>query len=165
MNTLKQNDININFTKPEEYREKLDTLNNQITPILDDFIKYYLFYNKNPDYAEYQQMFENIKNNLNTINSELFILTNNVEGNLQDLNKRFLKLNELILIAKNKNHQLKQQLGIVEQKNNSATEMISNYNQLYDMSYAKNWGIFLSIILSCSALYIVFKKETLQTNS
>jgi len=151
--------LNTNFTKPTEFIHMLETLNQQMPPILDDFIKYYVFYNKNPDYAEYQQMFENIKNNLNNLNSQLFMLTNTVQSKSQELNATFFNLNELIVNAKEKNSSLKQKLGIVEQKNNSATEMITNYNQLYDIGYVKNWGLFFSIILSCVALSVVFKKQ------
>ena len=62
-----------NYKESSIFKEKLETLNNQLPAILDDFKKYYVFYNKNPEYSEYQQMFENIKSNLTKINSDLFV--------------------------------------------------------------------------------------------
>jgi hypothetical protein len=63
------------FENPKIFISKLHALHEQLPHILEDFIKYYIFYNKNPDYPEYSQMFANIKGNLNTINSNLFILS------------------------------------------------------------------------------------------
>uniref|UniRef100_A0A6C0EQX4 t-SNARE coiled-coil homology domain-containing protein n=1 Tax=viral metagenome TaxID=1070528 RepID=A0A6C0EQX4_9ZZZZ len=160
MTSLQESQFNTNFISSSVFTQKLETLQNQLPAILDDFITYYRFYNKNPNYAEYQQMFENIKNNLNDLNTQLFMLINNVESNTQDLNNRLINLNELILNSKQKNNTLKQKLGIIEQKNNSATEMIHNYTQIYDIGYVRNWGLFFSIIISSIALSKVFKSTS-----
>ena len=66
------------LTKPQVFLSQINTLKEKLPSILDDFKKYYVFYNKNPEYNEYQQIFENIKGNLQNINSELFITTNNI---------------------------------------------------------------------------------------
>ena len=65
--------------KPEVFLSQINTLKEKLPAILDDFKKYYIFYNKNPEYSEYQQMFESIKGNLQGINSELFMTKNNIE--------------------------------------------------------------------------------------
>ena len=48
--------------------KNLDSSDNK----LDDFKKYYVFYNKNPEYNEYKSHFENIKNNLNLHSCKIF---------------------------------------------------------------------------------------------
>ena len=136
-----------NFKNPEILKEKLQILNQQLPAILDDFKKYYIFFNKNPEYPEYQNHFENIKGNLTKIYSELFILSNDVESSTQDINDKFFDLNVLIQQEKERNRMLKRKLGIVENKNNASTELISDYKQIYNSGYLRNWALFFSIII------------------
>lgn len=147
MYDLQKEDISIlNLTKPDDFKQQLQILQDQLPSILDDFKKYFIFYNKNPEYPEYQRLYENIRSNLNNLNSKLFMISNNVESNTDDVNKKLIALDILIKQEKDTNKTLKRQLGMVEQKNDSTDEMIHNYKQVYDMEYLRNWALFLSII-------------------
>ena len=136
-----------NYTTPAQFKEKLQALQQQLPAILEDFKKYYVFYNKNPEYDEYRQMFENMKTNLNKINSDLFVLSNDVSSNTDELNKQLIILNALIVREKQRNRELKRKLGIVENKSNAADEMISNFREIYESEYLRNWGLFGCIIV------------------
>jgi hypothetical protein len=57
IDNFNESDLFDKFKNPEEIKEKIHTLQQQLPAILDDFKKYYVFYNKNPEYPEYQQMF------------------------------------------------------------------------------------------------------------
>jgi hypothetical protein len=137
-----------NYENPENYNQKLDSLKQQLPSILDDYNKYYVFYNKNPGYNEYQQSFDRIQGNLNQLNSELFMLSNNVQSGTDDINKYLNQLNKLITIEKTRNTNLKKQLGNVESDNNATSEMIIDYKEMYNNDYLRNWGLLLSIILA-----------------
>ena len=76
---------------------KLNTLKQQLPAILDDFDKYYVFYNMNPSNNEYKQMFDNIKNNLNSINSQSFVISNDVDKAINDVNIKLLSIIIFIL--------------------------------------------------------------------
>jgi tRNA A37 methylthiotransferase MiaB len=56
---LQQDNLTDDLTKPQVFLSQINTLKEKLPSILDDFKKYYVFYNKNPEYSEYQQMFEN----------------------------------------------------------------------------------------------------------
>ena len=88
--------LSANTNLPNSFLDKLNVLKEQLPSILDDFKKYYVFYNKNPENSEYQQMFENIKSNLNGINSQLFMIKNNVQSEIDKINKNMVNLNKLI---------------------------------------------------------------------
>ena len=147
MPLIDNEDITDNFKTPGIFKEKLQTLNQQLPAILDDFKKYYVFFNKNPEYPEYQNLFENIKGNLNKISSDLFILSNDVQSSTNEINKKLFALNDLIQTEKERNRQLKLKLGIVEHKNNAATELISDYKNIYSEEYLRNWALFVSILI------------------
>ena len=65
-----------------------------------------------------------------------------------------------MLIKKEKiiNRKLKQKSGFIEQQIDSTDEMISDYTQIYDESYLRNWALFLSIITSGIIMSVVYKK-------
>jgi len=145
---LIEDNTNYNFKSAEQFSNELKILQEQLPSILDDFEKYYVFYNMNPSNNEYQQMFENIKKNLDTINSKMFMLSNSIEKETNDINQKFLSLDALIQKEKATNLELKIKLGIIKEKESSADIMISDYNQIYDIGYLKNWAVFLSIIVA-----------------
>lgn len=147
MTTINDEDINDNFKTPKIFTEQLETLNQQLPAILDDFKKYYIFFNKNPEYPEYQNAFDTIKGNMTKLSSDLFMLSNDVQSSTDELNKKLFALNVLIQKEKERNHELKLKLGIVEHKNNAATELISDYKNMYSEGYLRNWALFISIII------------------
>ena len=138
------------------FLNKLNILKQQLPSILDDFKKYYIFYNKNPENSEYQQMFENIKNNLNNINSQLFMVKNNVQSKTDKVNKNMVQLNKLIQQDKKINADVKKKLRAIYEQNYSAFELISDYNKMYEIEYLRNWALLLSIILVCFVVSRVF---------
>ena len=142
----------MDLTINTEFAKQLQALKEQLPSILDDFEKYYVFYNMNPANNEYQQMFENIKNNLDSVNSKTNGLSNNVDKLINNMNTKLSSLDVLIKNEKEKNKQLKLQLGTIEQKENSANILINNYKQLYDINYLNNWSLLLSIIVAGFAI-------------
>lgn len=165
MSNIEENINNYNFTPPEKYIEKLDTLTSQLPHIMEDFQKYYVFYNKNPENNEYKRMFENIKGNIHSLNSQLFTTTNEVQSNTEKINKVLLVLNHGIKKEKEKNKELRRKLGLLENENNTTDEMISNYNQMYDIKYLHNWGLFLSIIFAGFIIVKTFKNSPVSTTA
>lgn len=160
MTTLNNEDINIDFKNPGVLKNKLKTLNEQLPAILADFKKYYVFFNKNPEYPEYQNHFENIKGNLTKISSDLFVVSNDVDSSTQDINKKLFALNVLIQQEKERNRKLKIKLGIVEHKSNASIELISDYKQIYDVEYLRNWALFFSILIIGTSISKINKLST-----
>ena len=154
---LQQDNSIDDLTKPQFFLSQINTLKEKLPSILDDFKKYYVFYNKNPEYNEYQQIFENIKGNLQNINSELFMTTNNIEKDTESINDRLQKINALIAKEKKKNRQLKRRLGIVEKKYNGSDELISDYKEMYNLDYLTNFALFFGVILLGTTMASKFK--------
>ena len=147
MSNINYEDSIDNFKTPVIFKEKLKTLNQQLPAILDDFKKYYVFFNKNPEYPEYQNLFENIKANMTKLGSELFMLSNDVQSSTNEINAKLFSLDKLIHNEKERNRKLKKSLGIAENENNAATELITDYKYMYSEEYLRNWALFLSIII------------------
>ena len=151
--------INYKFTEKKQYVESLNTLNDSINLILDEFKNLYVITTMHPDNQEYLQLFENCKANINQIQAKLFTITNNIQSDINKINSSLLELDASIKVERNTNKELKQKVGIIEHKNNSASEMIDNYKEMYDSNYLRNWSLSLSTILCIITIGIVYKKQ------
>jgi hypothetical protein len=160
MTTIKLSNHNYN-KNTNNFETQLENLQNQLPSILADFKKYYVFYNKNPEYNEYQQLFENIKNNLNSINSELFSLGNDVQVSINNLSKNMITINNSIQKDKSINTKLKKKLNIVVNKDDSTYELINEYNTMYNVEYLKNWAMLINIIVAFYMTYYIFKIKSM----
>ena len=72
--------------KSQQYMEKINNIEKQFFSALDDFKKYYVFYNKNPEVNEYQNYYVNSKSQLQSMSKDLFLLTNDISKNIEFLN-------------------------------------------------------------------------------
>jgi len=168
---FKNNDMNsidniiTEARNPTEFRNKLNVLTEQLPAVLNDFVKYYVFYNKNPEYEEYRTFYFNIKNNLTKIGSDAFGLSNEVQHSTDILNQKMNCLNIAIDKEKKINRKLKIGLGIVENKNNASTELISDYEEIYQLNYLRNFGLFLSIIVVFFVVKNMFSNINGEMNS
>ena len=152
------NELHNYLPDPDSLRNNLNTLNEKFPSILEDFKKYYIFYNKTPDYPEYAQLFTTMKGNIQKIQSTLFSETNTVESIIEKINQEMSKIDVKIKEAKNKNKHLKKKLGIVETTNNSSEEMIGDYKKMYNLQYFVNFTMIVGIILAGTVTFKVFKK-------
>jgi hypothetical protein len=152
------------MTQPNELQNKITTLQEKLPSILDDFKKYYVFFNKNPTYSEYQTIYDNLTSNLNSITNELLTITNDVEKNTQIVSDDLLKINELIKKEKDKNIQLKSIESNINNNYNGSKIMINEYKQIYNENYIKNIFIFIGIIVSGIVLTKVFSNKNIPSN-
>ena len=128
--------------------------------ILSDFKKYYILYNKDTTNNEYTTLFLNITSNLENVNTNLTLLSNEVQADINKINKELISLNTLIEEEKTTYKNLNSKLGIVEHKNNATTELITDYKQMYEYGYLRNWGLFFSIVLAGYTISKVFTNNT-----
>jgi hypothetical protein len=144
--------------KTVQYKEKINELDNGVHLLLMEFKKVYVITKMHPTNEEYQTQYQNIVNNLASILSKLFSISNDVQININDINKKLFELDVLIRREKEKNRELKRKLGIVENKSNAASEMINDYKDIYDKGYLRNWSLLLSSVICLLAIGNIYKK-------
>jgi hypothetical protein len=149
---------NNELKKPSQILSDIIKLEETIPHILDDYIKNYISYNKNPQSDENAHLFENIKNNLENENAKLFVLNNSIEKGIEELNTKLFTLNKKIQIEKTENEKMKKQFGRIENKYNGSDEMITNYREIYRDQYLKNIAMITGILLGSVVLTKVFYK-------
>ena len=150
-------DLKNQIANADKYKEDLNVLNGKFYSILDDFKKYYIFFNKNPEVDEYQQMFSNIKDNIESINSKLFIINTNLQQTIDDINIKIQQINIEIQKEKTKNLELKNNVGIINNKRTSSGILIDNYKELYNNTYYFNISIVFGILI---ILFLFYKYKS-----
>ena len=155
---LGNNNYEDNFTKSNVFTEKIIELDSGIDVLLDEFKKLYVIVNMHPANQEYQQQYQTIVSNLSSVLSKMFSVSNNIQVDIDNINKKLLDYDILIKNEKKKNTELKKQLGIVENQNNAASEMITDYKDIYDKRYLRNWSLILSSIIGLLAIGVIYKK-------
>ncbi len=151
--------INDNYTKPEQFIEKLNTLNGSVNLLLDEFKKIYVISKTHPSNQEYQQQYSSMVAGLNELQSKLFTISNDVQVNIDKINKEMIALDNRIRNEREKNKELKRKLGIIDNKNNAASEMINDYTAIYDERYLRNWALGLSTLICIMTIGSIFKKQ------
>jgi hypothetical protein len=155
---LKSEYMNLKFKNPQEYINKLDELYGVLDLLLDELKKLYVMKNMDPDNKDLQAKYDGTISNINLTQSKLLSLSIDIQGNTDIINKELSELDTLIRIERDRNKKLKKQLGMVENKNNSALEMISDYKEIYNIKYLRNWALFLSTIICIFTINSVYKK-------
>jgi len=136
------------------YNEQLATLNSQFNSVLDDYKKYYIFSNKDPEYQDYVNAFSSAEATIQSINSQVFKIASDAESKLSELLTNANRINSEIEDEKKTNAKLKERLNLIKTNANGASTMISNYKELYKEQYMSNFAFFFGSILTS---YIIFK--------
>jgi hypothetical protein len=145
------------YAKSKQYKEKIHQLNSGVDFLLKEFKKLYVITNMHPTNEEYQTQYQNVVNSLAEILSKLFSISNDVQVNIDKLNKYLFDFDILIRQERVKNKELKRKLGIVENKSNTSSEMINNYKDIYDKRYLRNWSLLLSSVIGILTIVKIFK--------
>lgn len=155
---LDNENIELNIKNPTDYVNRLEELNGGVNILLDEFKKVYIIARMHPNNEDIQEQYQNMISNLNELQSKLFSTSNDVQVNIDDINKKMIELDLFIRKERQINKKLKIKLGIVEEKNNSASEMIDDYMEIYNMKYLRNWSLFLSTIICLFTISVIYKK-------
>ena len=156
---LENDNYGDNLVKTVQFKEKIHQLNGAVHLLLGEFKKLYVITKMNPNNEEYQTQYQNVINSLASILSKLFSVSNDVQVNIDNINKKLFEFDILIKREIEKNKELKKKLGIVENKGNAASEMISDFRDIYDKRYLRNWSLLLSSIVCFVAIGTIYKKQ------
>jgi hypothetical protein len=66
------------------YQEQINNKATSFLSALDDFKKYYVYYNKNPEVQEYNKNFTDSKEQLQTLSSDIFQITNEIQRKIEE---------------------------------------------------------------------------------
>ena len=131
----------------QQYNEKLTTLSETFFSVLDDFKKYYVYTNKNPEVNEYQNYFLNNKSQLQNINKEVILLSNDIRKDMELLNNAITRINIQLNDEKELNGELLKLINNLKNSNNGSNLLLDETTAIYNKQYLYNTELFITCII------------------
>ena len=151
------NNLNLtqkNIESANTYETNIQQLNGQLNPILVEFQKSYVNYQGNPSNNEYERIFLTANSNMESLNSQLFSIKNEVLQKIQMLDQNLLQINEKIQEVKKENQYLNQNYNETNLKQYGTIEMVDEFNDMYNLDYFTNLHLFIGVLFS---LYVTIQ--------
>lgn len=145
--------------KSKQFHEKINTIKSQFFSALDDYKKYYVYYNKNPEVNEFQNYYANSKSQLQSISRDLFLTTNNIDKNIDNLDKQMAIISDKLDHEKKINKKITELIANLENTQNGSEILIDDSKKKYNEQYWRNWEIFLGIVIVSVLLNKLFKNN------
>lgn len=142
--------------KANEFKEKINATKTQFFVALDDYKKYYVYYNKNPEVNEFQHYYMNSKNQLQELSGTLFLTTNNIDKNIENLDIQMRNINVRLESEKKTNKKLMKILDNLENTQHGSEILIDDSKTSYNKQYYYNWEIFSGIIILSGVITKIF---------
>ena len=138
----------MNQTFTQETKNKVEIIKSQLPLVLENYKKYFIFFHKNPEVAEYQQFYVQYKSQLEQLNTQLGDINKSIDLNINKLNKLTGVANYELKDKKTEFAELIQNFEHYKQTLDGAEQMIDDYKTLYNKQYYKNVQLLVGIIVT-----------------
>jgi hypothetical protein len=130
-----------------QFNEQINNIKSQFFSALDDFTKYYVYYNKNPEVNEFQNYYANSKSQLQTMSKDLFLTTNNIDKNIEFLDNEMLQISIKLENEKKLNKEMTELINNLQNTQNGSEILIDDSKNKYNLQYYTNVEIFIGILI------------------
>ena len=144
----------------KNFNEKINAIRGQFFSALDDFKKYYVYFNKNPEVNEFQNYYANSKGQLQTMSKNLFVTTNDIDKEIEDLEAKIKTMSALLKEEKGLNAKLVELMDDIDNTNDSSNVLISDTKKIYNKKYYTNVRLIIGIIVVGILLVVLFKGKS-----
>jgi hypothetical protein len=144
----------------KQFNEKINSIKSQFFSALDDFKKYYVYYNKNPEVNEFQNYYVNSKSQLQGMSRDLFLTTNNIDKNIETLDQKMAVISAQLDDEKKLNKEMMELIASLENTQNGSEILIDDSKTKYNDQYWRNWEIFIGICIVSILLSKLFKNNS-----
>jgi len=142
------------------FDEKINSIKNQFFAALDDFKKYYVYFNKNPEVNEFQNYYVNSKGQLQTMSRELFLTTNDIDTKIEMLSTRIRAAAAKLTDEKKLNKELLQLLSNLQNTKSGSEILIDDSKEIYNKNYYYNCELVLGISIISFLLVKIFRSKS-----
>jgi len=138
---------------------KIKIIIEKLPGLLEEYKKYFIFFHKNPEIAEYQQIYVQYKSQIQNTNKELTALGENIEQKILQINKNISKEN--VMLTDKKQHFKEIIMGFDHYQGAllGADQMKDDFNTLYNNQYYKNVQIIYGIGIVGFVITFLMKKK------
>ena len=129
------------------YQEQINNKANSFLSALDDFKKYYVYYNKNPEVQEYNKNFTDSKEQLQTLSSDVFEITNTIQRKIEEKTRAMSGIEMKLQRQKTLAQEQEKSINNLKSVQAGSSVMIDDSKTDYIFNYYKNLEIFIGILI------------------
>jgi hypothetical protein len=144
----------------KQNEEKINIIKNQFFSALDDFKKYYVYFNKNPEVNEFQNYYANSKSQIQTMTRDLFLLTNSIDKSIENLDSQMQLVSLKLEDEKKLNIELTKLYNDLNNTKEGSEVLINDSKEEYNKQYYNNWQMILGIFIASFTISVLFKTKT-----
>ena len=137
----------------KQFNEKINNIKSQFFSALDDFKKYYVYFNKNPEANEFQNYYVNSKGQLQNMSRDLFLTTNSINKNIDALDKLMAAISAKLDDEKKLNKEMMELISNLQNTHNGSEILIDDSKEKYNKQWTRNVEMFLCIIFISVRLF------------
>jgi hypothetical protein len=145
----------------QQFDEKINTIKQQFFSALDDFQKYYVYFNKNPEVNEFQNYYASSKGQLQHMSRDIFLTTNEIDKIIEELNTEMSEVSIKLENEKTLNAELTGKLQNLEKTQNGSEIMLDDSKTAYNIQYYKNWEMFIGVIGVTGLILKIYKAPSM----
>ena len=138
----------------EDYKKKINNLNNRFFLILENYKKIYPMFKLNPNYDQYSTSMATSQGNLTTLQHNLFMTKNSLEKNIGKNNNNIVEADKTINKLIVKNNKLKGNVGNLRDSAQSAKGLINEEREMYNLELLK----LTTLIVGSAAMGVLIYK-------
>jgi hypothetical protein len=135
------------MNSPKVIEDKIKDLHKNFLSVLDDFKKYYVYYNKNPEVDEFNNYYLQSKSQLQNLSKELYLISEECKKNIDSLNSQIINNNIKLRDEKKLNDKLNIAVSKLDVTNDNSKLLITDSKDSYNEQYIINWEIFIGIFI------------------
>ena len=140
-------DSQILIKQSKQFSEQINNIKSQFFSALDDFKKYYVYYNKNPEVNEFQNYYTNSKSQLQTMSKDLFLTTNDIDKHIEFLDNEMFDISIKLEKQKKINKEMLALINNLQNTQNGSEILIDDSKTQYNIQYYKNVELFIGILI------------------
>ena len=129
------------------YQEQINNKATSFLSALDDFKKYYVYYNKNPEVQEYNKNFTDSKEQLQTLSSDVFEITNTLQRKIEENSRTMSGIEMKLQRQKALAQEQEKTINNLKSVQAGSSVMIDDSKTDYIFNYYKNLEIFIGILI------------------
>lgn len=148
------------FNSSAQFNEKIDNISSSFLSVLDDYKKYYVYYNKNPEVDEFQSYFKNSENQIRNIGKNLVNITNEIHDEIEYLDNYMSNVNTNIESEKKTHEKMTKLFSNVKNTENGSEILIDDSKKEYNTQYYINIELVIGILILGGAMSVLFKKRS-----
>ena len=136
----------MSYRPPSFYRETLNGLNTRYYSIIENIAKLFPKTKLYPEFSDYSKPFNKDMNNLNKLQTDFFLFRNDLESDIDHLDKEIRNVNDKIALFEEENKDLSITLNSLLNSNNASHGMLQDTRLLYNQQLSGNWLLFFILI-------------------